>query len=319
MSILPPEKESKIGSKETENRRSNLYGTLPRIGIICAQGLGDGLIFHIAAHNLKKMGYEVTTFNDHLPHFQTWLQGYNLAKQPPSHLLSQLAENYDMLLLQHDNSPKAYAISALPIPVFRFFGSHHITKYGPITPFDYISDRTKPMVFNLMQAVRGWFGPCNSENGLMPPKGLIFNRYPRRVAIHPSSSSLERNWPYSKFEKVANFLERKGYDPFFITTCDHKPKFSNLDELASFLYESGAFLGNDSGPGHLASYLNIPSLIIGKEFHHLSLWQPGWRHAAVVTPPLWSTYFKWTRGHWNKFITTKKITKTLKYKVLETK
>ncbi len=287
------------------------------IGIITAQGLGDGLIFHIAAHHLKKIGHHVTTFNDHLPGFQKWLSEYHLLKQPSLSAISELPKHYDAIILQHDNLEKSWKVNNLPIPTFRFFGSHSIEKHGTLTDFDYIADRTKPMAFNVVQAIQKWFGSCDFVNGLIPPKHLIFKKNRQRIVIHHSSSSLLRNWPLSKFEKVAQFLEAEGYEPFFISAQDHTPKFSNLDDLASFIFESGAFLGNDSGPGHLASYLNIPSLIIGKEFHHLALWQPGWRPASVITPPLWATHFRWGRTHWDQFITTKKIIKTLKSKVLK--
>ena len=51
--------------------------------------------------------------------------------------------------------------------------------------------------------------------------------------------------------------------PVFITE-NNNPIFSSLEELTSFLYESAFFIGNDSGPGHVASALNIPTLTIGQ-------------------------------------------------------
>ncbi len=70
-----------------------------------------------------------------------------------------------------------------------------------------------------------------------------------------------------KFLKVAAWLSREGYDPVFTVAPYEQsewsgPLFPQLEDLASFLYESGAFLGNDSGTGHLASLLKIPHLII---------------------------------------------------------
>ncbi|MCI5138069.1 MAG: lipopolysaccharide heptosyltransferase family protein, partial [Candidatus Electrothrix sp. AR1] len=51
-----------------------------------------------------------------------------------------------------------------------------------------------------------------------------------------------------------------------------------------FLYESGFFIGNDSGGGHLASCLDIPVLSIHGRKGKSRVWRPGWGQVEVVTP-----------------------------------
>ncbi len=285
------------------------------IAVVCSPGIGDGLIMHIASHSLAQAGFQVTTFNDHLSGFGKWLKGYSLAKQPSQEAIEETFQHFDAIILQHDNTPKSKKIKTLKPKIFGFYGSHLVSKHGELTAHDYVCDPTKSMVLNLSLAMTKWFGLPSTENGLLPPSGLIHKKHPRRIAIHPGSSASTKNWPLEKFLQVSTFLKKQSYEPVFLSQ-EERPIFPSLEELASFLYESGAFLGNDSGPGHLASYLNIPSLIIGSSSKHLQLWRPGWFPPIIATPPRIASYFKWTRPHWKSFITTKKVIKQLKTNIL---
>ena len=284
-----------------------------KFAVVCAPGIGDGLILHIASHSLVQMGFEVATFHDHLGGFGQWLKGYTFAKQRE---IDELLPSFDALILQHDNTPKAKKIRESGKEVYCFFGSHLPSKHGPLSPLDYVSDPNRTMVDNVASAMSKWFGAASKENGLTPPKGLVHRKNLRRVAIHSESGDPEKNWPLERFRAVAKQLANEGYDPLFIVEKG-RPLYPTLEELASFLYESGAFLGNDSGPAHLASYLKIPSLVIGKEERQMRLWAPGWLPAQIATPPRWTSRWRWTRSKWKSFITAGNITKRLINKVLQ--
>jgi heptosyltransferase-3 len=277
---------------------------MKKVAIVPAQGIGDSLIMHIAAHNFKQAGYEVTTFSNHLQHFGKWLSNYQFALQPPIEEIENLFKSFDLILLQHDNSPKAKKIKTLP-NCFTFYGSHIPEKHGPLSSYDYVCNPNHSMVDNLVQALTEWFGFTSKENGLRPPEGLIHQKHSKRIAIHPDGSSSEKKWSLSKFQKLSTRLTKEGYDPIFLT-LENKPLCRTLETLASFLYESGGFIGNDSGPGHLASYLQIPSLIIGESAKHFRLWRPGWLPAKIATPSRWVSYFKFTRKRWKSFLSVNK-------------
>ncbi len=280
------------------------------IAVICSDGMGDAIILQIISHHLWQAGYLVTTFSDHLADFGIWLSSYQFQKQPEIEDIPEIASRFDAIVLQHDNSLKSRTFQSHHNSVFTFYGSHVPSKHRPLSSFDYVADPTQSMVDNVEKAMHQWFSFQGRDNGLTPPPGLIHRKYRKRVAIHPHSSDPKRNWPLSSFQAIASFLQQEGYEPFFITH-DHQPAFPSLENLASVLYESGFFLGNDSGPGHLASSLQIPSLIIGKDFHHLQLWRPGWLPPIVITPPRLATHFKWTRTKWQLFITINKIKTTI--------
>lgn len=269
-----------------------------KIAVVPAPGLGDGLIFHIISHNLVKAGYQVTTFHNHLEGFGKWLPGYTFSKEDNFN-------DFDAIILQHDNSAKSKQIKQTHPKVYGFYGSHQVSKHGPITTLDYVCDPTKPMVSNVQAAMIQWFDLDSVENGLIAPSDLVHRKHPKRIAIHSGSGSAARNWPLERYQKVASHLQSKGYDPVFI------PVFPNLEDLASFIYESGTFLGTDSGPGHLSSYLQIPSVTIGTCYRHLLLWRPGWKKPCVVTPPCFVSRYKWLKNKWKLFIPTRIVIKSL--------
>ncbi len=270
-----------------------------KIAVVCSPGIGDAVILHIASHHLTLAGFEVITDTPH--RFEQWLSGYQFGKW----------SDCDAIFLQHENSPRAREIHQCNKPVYTFYGSHQLQKHGPLRPgFDYVCDPNQTMVANVISSLQQLFHvSATPDNGFRPPEGIVHRRYKKRVAIHTTSGDPKRNWPAEKFLKVAKWLKSEGYEPSVI------PHFPSLDDLASFIYESGFFLGNDSGPGHLASCLEIPHLIIGREERHMRLWRPGWDSGEIAVPPRWVPNWKGFRireTHWEKWITARRVIRTFR-------
>lgn len=274
-----------------------------KIAVVCAPGVGDAVILHIVSHHLALAGFDVLTDTPH--QFGRWLSDYHFGPY----------ENCDAIFLQYDNTARSKRIHDLDKPVYTFYGSYQLSKHGPLRPgLDYVSDLNRTMVDNVVTSLKTLFAlPATSANGFTPPPGLIHRRFEKRVAIHTTSGAPSRNWPLPKFEKVAHWLESQGYEPALL------PQFPSLEELTSFIYESGYFLGNDSGPGHIASCLQIPNLIIGREERHMRHWRPGWGLTEIVVPPRWIPNWKNFRlreKKWKSFISTKRVINSLKTRVL---
>jgi ADP-heptose:LPS heptosyltransferase len=177
------------------------------------------------------------------------------------------------------------------------------------------------MVENIAAASWKFWKLKTERSGLAPPSGLIHRRFKRRIAIHPTASSDEKIWPRDQFLKVANLLSNEGYEPVFTVSpleaaAWESPLFPTLGDLASFVYESGAFLGNDSGTGHLASLLQIPHLIIAGNGLQMPLWKTGWYPGTIVAPPSWLMQIKYFRARWKKFISYKHVIKKFKESAL---
>lgn len=274
-----------------------------KLSVVCSPGLGDAVIMLIASHHLTLAGFDVTTVTKH--RFGKWFDGK----------ISEKIGSPDAILLQHGNDALSHEIRNSDIPTYTFYGSYKAEKHGPWHPgYDFVSDLNQTMVQNVKNALRVLFAIEASEsNGFTPPKPLEHRKHQKRVAIHTSSGEPSRNWPLVKFEKVASWLEKQGLEPVFL------PNFASIEELTSFIYESGYFLGNDSGPGHIASCLQVPNLVIGREEKHMRHWRPGWQHSEIIVPPKWVPNFKGLRlreTHWKRFITPNNVIKLLESRVL---
>jgi heptosyltransferase III len=160
------------------------------------------------------------------------------------------------------------------------------------------------------------------SNGFIPPVDLTHRLNKKRVVIHPTSSRIGKNWTKEKFVEVARHLLKQGYEPMWIIGPKERaewtlgkgdiamPEFPDLDSLARTIYESGFLIGNDSGMGHLASFLEIPTLTITRRRALAKLWAPSYAAGAVVTPNPWIpniSGFRLRDRHWQKFISTRKV------------
>lgn len=110
------------------------------------------------------------------------------------------------------------------------------------------------------------------------------------VLIHPGSGSVEKCWPLDRFLDLANRLKRDGIAVKFVLgevererwPADQWAAMRHTAEiiepegyvaLLECLTHSALFIGNDSGPGHLAAILGVPTITL---FGNTSptVWQP---------------------------------------------
>lgn len=295
-------------------------GMMGKFAVVCASGIGDGLLMQIAAKQLISLGHEVVTFSNHLNALSGWFPGMQFYSQPPPDKVEELFSSYDAVLLQHDNTPKARKIRGLNKPIYTLYGAHLISKHGQLRKgFDVQFAPDICMAENISMAMQILFPELEEDvsNGIVPPEALIHRHHNTRVAIHPTSTSEQKNWPRHSFLKLRDLLVKGGWEPVFIVPPEEAaewgaPLFPTLAELAAFLYESGYLIGNDSGPGHLASNLGLPTVIIGPSKEHLSLWRPGWHQGEIVYPPSWTSNFKLTRQNWKMFIPVNHVFKQFK-------
>lgn len=300
---------------------------MKKIAILPASGIGDSLIFQAVARHTEKVGWTPTTFSDSLAEFGCWFPEGRFLPAPPSSLLKPLLSPFDAIFLQHDNSEKAFQIQSLfkqTKTLYTFYGSYQAGKHPPFDPTrDFLCNRSCSMLLNAGMAASQFFGGTfTKENGLCPPPGLFHRKHKRRIVIHPTSSSHAKNWPRHRFLSVAQMLKKEGYEPIFIVSPQERSSwseassFQTLEQLSSFFYESGAFLGNDSGLGHLASALFLPHVILGPSFEQLTLWGPGWRSGKHLFPPSWMIQFHWMKKRWKYLIPINKVIKELKKEII---
>ena len=301
-----------------------------KAAVICSQGIGDGLLMMVASHRLFSNGYDVTTFHNSLNELSRWFPNHKFQKKSSLHPIEEILSSYDLIVLQNDNSDLAFSIITLYKQgrlhnLSVFYASYSSTRHLSLTSWDRVFNLSRPMVDNIAEAIASVLQSkqISKNNGIVPPNEYSYKKNPKRILIHPTTTYSKKTWDPKKFLTTARFLRKEGYEVAF---CIHPseqeewksrtlgefplPLFPTLADLSSYIYESGYIIGNDSGPGHLASNLQIPSLIIAGCYKQMALWRPGWFAGGVVLPPSWIPNvkgFRLRKNKWQHFISSRRV------------
>jgi len=94
------------------------------------------------------------------------------------------------------------------------------------------------------------------------PHGTVF--------IHCGAGQAVRVWPLGRYRHLVGWLRQKKYR--VVVACDPDQRDwwlragetgvvtpHTVQELVSLIDEAGVFIGNDSGPGHLAAFCGVPT------------------------------------------------------------
>jgi heptosyltransferase-3 len=114
------------------------------------------------------------------------------------------------------------------------------------------------------------------------------------AVMHPLASSLEKTWPHANFLALASHLEtRLGLQAVFIAGPNEDlSAFSAyscvqgapLEEIKSLLAGASLFVGNDSGPAHIAAAFGRPMVVLFGT-SDLDNWRPWRTENVVLTSP----------------------------------
>ncbi|MDE2998924.1 MAG: glycosyltransferase family 9 protein [Gemmatimonadota bacterium] len=119
--------------------------------------------------------------------------------------------------------------------------------------------RIRPAVDELAQA-----GEILKRHGLASPL----------IAIHPGSGGRDKCWPLTSYFELARRLATRGAGvmavcgPVERDVVDELPAHltclvpRDLRSLAALLHAADLFIGNDSGPGHIAAAVGTPTLTL---------------------------------------------------------
>jgi ADP-heptose:LPS heptosyltransferase len=133
---------------------------------------------------------------------------------------------------------------------------------------------------------------------IKPPAGFLHRRYHRRIVVSPDSNGSEKkNWRPGSFLALCRQLKARGFHPVIVVAPKHHavwvamkgnefhtPRFDTIGALCGYLYESGCIVANDSGNGHLASFLGVPAVTIYRKRNPRFHWRPDWGPSIVVCP-----------------------------------
>jgi ADP-heptose:LPS heptosyltransferase len=93
--------------------------------------------------------------------------------------------------------------------------------------------------------------------GWQIPAPVTAPRTGRHIVIHTGAAQRARTWPAERFAALAGLLRSAGWQVTLLDRTD-----GPLDELLAQLANADRFIGNDSGPGHLAALLGVPTFTI---------------------------------------------------------
>ena len=297
----------------------------PKAGVFCHNGLGDGVNSLVLSNNLQLNGWKVHTYNNVMGAMQNWVPHLAVLPYPPLSEVSRILNAYDWFFVVH-NDTDPFVLKLAEEGKRRFPDQMKIIYLYPSKnivnePYyaDCLTDPTLPISENMKLFCEKilHLPKITKSNGFIPLSGLVSRKHPKRVAIHPTSARETRNWPKEKFLALATALKQEGYEPVLIPGTKagweeagfDVPLFPTLDLLACFLYESGFLIGNDSGLGHLASALGVPTLTLCRRKTWANMWAPSFHKGVVVTPSPWIPNIRGLRlrdRHWKTFISVGK-------------
>jgi ADP-heptose:LPS heptosyltransferase len=113
------------------------------------------------------------------------------------------------------------------------------------------------------------------------------------AVLHPMASTPEKTWPRENFLAVARHLRDLGTEPLFVAGADEDLSAfgeysclqgAPLEEVKSLMAGATLFVGNDSGPAHIAAAFGHPVIaLFGSS--DVENWRPWRTENAVLTSP----------------------------------
>ena len=253
---------------------------LTQVGVVCSDRLSDGLMMMVASHRLLTAGAKVTTFHGRMHELKSWFGEHEFQDRPFLEDVDRVLGDLDLIIIQYDSSPyiKEVIRKLEAHPRKRilsiFYPIYSKYTHPPLTLFDRVFNKHLPMVENIALAIASILQTCehSKNNGLLAPKHLLHRKYKQRVSILPSQ------WAKKKYETIAREVEKCGFDPLIIESED-------LSYGASMIFESGYFIAPECDLCHLASNLQVPTLVVSGNKKPLNLWRPGWYRSAFIAKP----------------------------------
>lgn len=121
------------------------------------------------------------------------------------------------------------------------------------------------------------------------------------AVIHPVANFFTKEWPFERYAALAEWLEEKqGLAPVFVTGPGESAKLDAVErassqpvrrlealaipELVALIEGAALFIGNDSGPAHIAAALRRPLVVLFGSSDAVAWgpWAPGGEKLRVV-------------------------------------
>lgn len=134
--------------------------------------------------------------------------------------------------------------------------------------------------------------------------GITLPQDRKKIVLHAGAGYPSKRWPIEKYLALAKLIDEKGLGrPIFVGTeeekkqrafypVDFKEKFldltgkTSLPELFGLLQKTDLFIGNDSGPAHLAALAGCKLVVIFSGTNDFHRWAPWSDKLRIVNRPV---------------------------------
>jgi ADP-heptose:LPS heptosyltransferase len=114
----------------------------------------------------------------------------------------------------------------------------------------------------------------------------------RYAVLHPFASTPDKTWSAEKFCEVARYLKLWNIEPVFLGApwndmrafSAHPTLQGPLDSAKALLSKAAVFVGNDSGPAHMAAAFGVPCVVMFS-VSNPAIWGPWRTDSEVVVAP----------------------------------
>lgn len=277
-----------------------------KISFSSAKGLGDALLMMIGATQALRACHDVSFIHPQAERIAPlFREGIDIREDLP---------DSDLLFVQNDNSERAWHYLNNREKHVRII---HLKKGKGWQKGDILLNPKQPMGVALAHAMCQEIGATYSlDNWIKLP---MIRKEPLRLAIHPMSGNLKKNWSPAQFIELAERLKR-DYKIAFIVSPNEREEWQFVQEigydlpnlltyvdLRDYLAKCPFFIGNDSGPGHLAARLGAKTLTLFGNPKLAKQWRPIWGPNVTLKPNFPLPNFKgigfpYRDENWTKFV-----------------
>ena len=274
-----------------------------KVALMLGPLMGDGIVSMPIAQRLKEEGCKVTVFSDHLYALRDLYPDYKI--RPFGKHLRKDSVGFDLLLYPHQKEWPYYGHKPRKGQVRITFREHKTF---------YQMKNIRELYREMCKEIFG-FDEMKRECPLVLPKSAKKAKYTKRIVIHPTASERFKEWSKEQFVQLANELRGEGFEPVFILAPNEMKDWSavegatcleSLKDLAVFLYESRFFIGNDSGPGHLAAAVGTPMLTLFVRKKMMVRWSATEERQRVMLPWLHLPGHKMKSIYWRRFVSVRR-------------
>lgn len=113
------------------------------------------------------------------------------------------------------------------------------------------------------------------------------------AVLHPFASAVDKAWPVERFLELACHLKTGGLEPWIVAgpQDDAQPfsafsvlRAAPLKTVKNLMAGASLFIGNDSGPAHIAAAFGVPVVVLFGPSNPVT-WAPWRSQARVLTSP----------------------------------